>query len=60
MVHLAGILAPRERGVPVSELPQLFVDPDKFPNAEAILNKHEAVITAMRESLQEIVNNDKE
>ena len=60
MVHLAGILTPRERGVSVSELPQLFIDPEKFPNADTILNQHETVVTSMRESLQDIVNNDRE
>ena len=57
MAHLTEILAPRKRGVSISELPQLFIDPEKFPNAKAILGKHESVVLRMRESLQEIVDN---
>ncbi len=60
IANLAGILTQRERGVSVSDLPKLFIYPEKFPNAETILNQHETVITSMRESLQEIVNNGRD
>jgi hypothetical protein len=48
------VLARDTRGVPVADLPLLFLQPDLFPNASRILNRHNEVISGMRQSVQDL------
>lgn len=51
------ILTPRQRGVQVGDLPRLFLNPESFPGAGPILARHTSVITSMRQSVQDLLNN---
>ena len=55
LARVSEILEPRNRRVSVSDLPRLFIDPESFPDASKITQQHEAVMTEVRSSLQEIV-----
>jgi hypothetical protein len=56
MDFIDQIVEVRERGVEVSDLPRLFLDPESFPNAENILSRHDAVISSMRNSMDKLVD----
>lgn len=55
MNYTHQIVEIRERGVQVSDLPRLYVDPESFENATSILDQHEAVISGMRSSLNSLI-----
>jgi len=55
MNYTRQIVEVRERGVEVSDLPRLYVDPESFSNTVSILDRHEAVITSMRNSINNLV-----
>lgn len=49
------ILTRKERGVPVADLPMLFLQPDLFPGASEVLGRHSAVTAGMRQSVQNML-----
>lgn len=49
------ILSPRERAVPVAELPRLFVEPETFPGARAVLMRHEVVTAAASKFVRDVL-----
>lgn len=57
--HALEILTPRERGVLVRDLPKLFLDPEDFHGSKTVLVRHKNVLSSMRETLNNIVNNFK-
>ena len=58
MTYTSEILVPRKRVVQIFDLPELFIDPESFPNAKTILGHHDAVMSNVKKSMQEIVEND--
>ncbi|MFZ4878162.1 hypothetical protein ACL9RI_24010 [Janthinobacterium sp. Mn2066] len=48
------ILRDEARGVAVTDLPRLYLDPAPFREASAILARHNAVVDGMRENLQNL------
>jgi len=50
------ILAPRSRGVSVADLPSLYLKPEVFPNTQAILNRHDAVVSNVRTSIRDLLS----
>ena len=55
LAHATEILTRKDRGVPVADLPLLFLQPNLFPSASEILNRHEPVIAGMRQSVQDLL-----
>ena len=55
MKYTPQIVEVRERGVKVSDLPKLYVDPESFENGKNILDQHEAIISNMRSSLRSLI-----
>lgn len=55
MNYTDQIVQIRERGVKVCDLPRLYVDPESFENATNILDQHEEVISGMRSSLNNLI-----
>lgn len=53
------ILGRRVRGVAVADLPCLFVDPKAFVGANAILARHERVLSDVRGALQDVMDQHK-
>lgn len=49
------ILRGGRRGVAVYDLPMLFLNPEKFPNAAAILDQHTSVISEFRKSMYALI-----
>jgi|GEM_PF-1335332 len=49
------ILSRQSRGVAVSDLPLLFLQPELFANASGILRQHEVVVSGMRQSIQNML-----
>lgn len=49
------ILSRKKRAVAVSDLPQLFLQPEQFANASEVLGQHEAVISGLRQSMQDML-----
>ncbi|MGK5035121.1 hypothetical protein [Janthinobacterium sp. LB3P118] len=49
--HADEILRGGPRGVAVADLPRLYLDPEPFKDAPAILAQHETVVGGMRENL---------
>ncbi len=56
IAYAAEILSRKHRGVAVSDLPLLYLHPELFSGASEILDKHEAVISSMLQSLRDLVN----
>lgn len=56
--HASEILTREDRGVPVADLPRLFLQPELFPGSSDILQRHQAIISGMRQSIQDILEND--
>ncbi|WP_223305804.1 hypothetical protein [Massilia sp. NR 4-1] len=52
------ILSPKRRGVAVCDLPSLFLNPEKFEHGEAILEKHNSVVSGIRNSLKSLIGWD--
>jgi hypothetical protein len=50
------ILERRERGVSVADLPRLFLQPDAFPGAQPVLERHHEVTSGIRLSIQDLVD----
>ena len=55
MNYIHQIVEVRKRGVKISDLPRLYVDPESFENAKRILDQHEAVVSNMRSSLNSLI-----
>lgn len=55
LAYAAEILAREKRGVPVADLPLLFLQPNLFPDASEILSHHDAAISGMRQSFQDLL-----
>lgn len=55
LAYADEILSRRKRVVAVADLPLLFLQPEQFANASAILGQHEAVVSGMRQSIQDMV-----
>lgn len=53
--HAGEILRGGPRGVAVSDLPRLYLDPAPFKHAPAILEQHATVVDGMRENLQSLL-----
>ena len=53
------ILSQRERGVPIIDLPKLFLDPESFQNSNKVLTRHENVLSGIRQSIKNILNGAK-
>ncbi|MGK5047050.1 hypothetical protein ACQ4WP_14285 [Janthinobacterium sp. GB4P2] len=53
--HADDILRGGPRGVAVTDLPRLYLDPAPFQNAPAILAQHETVVGGMRENMQNLL-----
>jgi hypothetical protein len=53
------ILSPRHRGVPVADLPKLYLNPESFPAAGPILARHAAVTGSFRQSIQDMLDRNK-
>lgn len=52
--YAAEILSRKKRAVAVADLPLLFLQPEQFANAFEILGQHEAVVSSMRKSIQDM------
>jgi hypothetical protein len=50
------ILRGGDRGVAVSELPMLFLSPEKFLTAQKILNRHDSVVSGVRKSIEALIS----
>jgi hypothetical protein len=50
------ILERRARNVAVDDLPTLFLRPEAFPGSHTILERHGAVASAMRDSIEHLVD----
>jgi len=55
LAYSAEILTRKDRAVPVADLPLLFLQPDLFPSASEVLGRHDAVISGMRQSVQNML-----
>lgn len=53
--HADDILRGGPRGVAVADLPRLYLDPEPFKDAPAILAQHETVAAGMRQNLQNLL-----
>ena len=53
--YAAEILSRRRRAVAVVDLPLLFLQPEQFANASEILGQHEAVVSGVRKSIQDML-----
>ncbi|MGK5005197.1 hypothetical protein [Janthinobacterium sp. LB2P70] len=53
--HAGDILRGGPRGVAVADLPRLYLDPEPFKDAPAILAQHETVVSSMRENLRNLL-----
>ncbi|MGK5059664.1 hypothetical protein ACQ4WY_22290 [Janthinobacterium sp. LB2P49] len=53
--HVDDILRGGPRGVPVADLPRLYLDPAPFQDASSILDRHETVVDGMRQNLQNLL-----
>lgn len=53
--HAGEILRGGARGVAVADLPRLYLDPEAFQDAPAILERHETVADGMRHKLQNLL-----
>ncbi|MGC4093047.1 MAG: hypothetical protein QM756_35200 [Polyangiaceae bacterium] len=52
----AEILERRARNVAVDDLPTLFLRPEVFPGSHAILERHGAATSTMRDSIKHLVD----
>jgi hypothetical protein len=59
LAYADEILSRKNRGVAVSDLPLLFLQPELFANAPGVLRKHEVVMSGMRQSIQNLLKNFK-
>lgn len=55
LAYADEILSRKERAVALADLPLLFLQPEQFANASEILGQHEAVISGMRQSIQDML-----
>ena len=55
LAHATEILERKNRGVPLADLPLLYLQPDLFPNASEILSYHDQVMSGMRQSVQDLI-----
>jgi hypothetical protein len=55
LAHADEILSRKKRAVGVSDLPQLFLQPEQFTNASEILLENAVVISGMRQSLNDML-----
>ncbi|UQV44535.1 hypothetical protein KIV45_22390 [Janthinobacterium lividum] len=53
--HADDILRGGPRGVPVADLPRLYLDPAPFQDASSILERYETVVGGMRQNLQNLL-----
>lgn len=54
LAYADEILLRKTRGVPVADLPLLFLQPEQFANASNILGQQEMIISGMRQSIQNV------
>ena len=57
--HVDEILTPRSRGVPVADLPKLYLHPEAFPRAGPVLDRHTTVTAGIRQSIQDMLQRNK-
>jgi hypothetical protein len=56
--NLADEILTREtRGVTVEDLPRLCLRPDTFPEARAILDRHDEITSGIKQSIQSLLSN---
>lgn len=55
LAYATETLSRKDRGVSVTDLPLLFLQPEIFPNASEILGRHDSVISGMRQSVQDVL-----
>jgi len=55
LAYASEILSRKNRGVAVADLPVLFLQPEQFANASEILGQHNAVISGVRKSIQDML-----
>ena len=55
LAYADEILSRKKRAVAVADLPLLFLKPEQFANASEILGQHEAVMSGMRQSIQDML-----
>ncbi len=55
LAYADEILSRNKRGVAVADLPLLFLQPEQFANVSDILGQHEAVISGMHQSIQNML-----
>ncbi len=55
MKYSDEILRGGHRGVAVFDLPKLFLTPDKFLNAQPILNQHDSAVSGFRNSIKALI-----
>ncbi len=49
------IIGRKDRRVSVQDLPLLYLQPELFPSAQEILGRHDAVVSGMRQSVQNLI-----
>ncbi|HZW13421.1 MAG TPA: hypothetical protein VFF81_09555 [Noviherbaspirillum sp.] len=55
LAYASEILSRKNRAVAVADLPMLFLQPEQFANASEILSQHNAVISGVRKSIQDML-----
>lgn len=55
LAYTDEILSRHKRAVAVADLPLLFLRPEEFAHASEILGQHEAVVSGMRQSIQDML-----
>ncbi len=55
LAYASEILSRKNRAVAVTDLPMLFLQPEQFANAPEIIGQHNAVISGVRKSIQDML-----
>jgi hypothetical protein len=55
LAYASEILSRKNRAVAVADLPMLFLQPERFANAAEILGQHNAVVSGVRKSIQDML-----
>ena len=55
LAYASEVLLRKKRAVPVNDLPLLFLQPEQFASASKILGQHEAVISGVHKSIQDML-----
>jgi len=55
LTYASEILSRKNRAVAVADLPMLFLQPEQFANASKILGQHNAVVSGVRQSIQDML-----